>query len=94
MTDFSESCYLPAFSSWKRNLGLGTILLRQLAFDACRAGWWECDDSWWDPAEQKQGVGNSLRITLHIQLLSPLIFLISNSLQITTLEIKQALGGG
>lgn len=47
-----------------------------------------------EPAGTEAGCGKRSAITSPGQLPSPLIFLISNSLQITTLEIKQALGVG
>ena len=45
MTLVFQSCYLLGFS-WKRNLGLGAILLRLLSLRACKAGWWASQESW------------------------------------------------
>ena len=50
------------FSSWKRNSGLGAILLGRLPLIACSTGWSECEESWWGLVELKQGVGSTLQL--------------------------------
>lgn len=91
--DFSESRYLLVFFFLEKEFGAGkpfysgSLLSRpaKLAGGNGRTlgGAWLNRDKVCEP----------LCKLPYLQLLSPLIFLISNSLQITTLEIKWALGG-